>query len=181
MTILVGYPGQHNSKSTALLPLCFFFFPQNIVWIQLTTRNKYTSESQVTFQEFFVSSFLTCAFSLTVSTSLKSGCETDSYIQCGSVSYPQSVIKLMGWSYSSWKLKSHCIFFFFFVLEYSWLITCIGKISWRREWLPIHYSCLENSMDRGAWWATVHGVCKESDRTEWLTFSFFHSQLTMFW
>ena len=23
---------------------------------------------------------------------------------------------------------------------------------------PIHYSCLENSMDRGAWWATVHGV-----------------------
>ena len=23
---------------------------------------------------------------------------------------------------------------------------------------PLHYSCLENSMDRGAWWATVHGV-----------------------
>ena len=23
---------------------------------------------------------------------------------------------------------------------------------------PIHYSCLENSMDRGAWWTTVHGV-----------------------
>ena len=22
------------------------------------------------------------------------------------------------------------------------------------------YSCLENSMDRGAWWATVHGVAK---------------------
>ena len=24
----------------------------------------------------------------------------------------------------------------------------------------IQYSCLENSMDRGAWWATVHGVAK---------------------
>ena len=23
---------------------------------------------------------------------------------------------------------------------------------------PLHYSCLENSMDRGAWWATVLGV-----------------------
>ena len=24
----------------------------------------------------------------------------------------------------------------------------------------LQYSCLENSMDRGAWWATVHGVVK---------------------
>ena len=24
----------------------------------------------------------------------------------------------------------------------------------------LHYSCLENPMDRGAWWATVHGVAK---------------------
>ena len=24
----------------------------------------------------------------------------------------------------------------------------------------LQYSCLENSMDRGAWWATVHGVEK---------------------
>ena len=30
---------------------------------------------------------------------------------------------------------------------------------------PLQDSCLENSMDRGAWWATVHGVT-ESDRTE---------------
>ena len=34
---------------------------------------------------------------------------------------------------------------------------------------PLQYSCLENSMDRGAWWATVHGVSKESDTTEQLT------------
>ena len=25
---------------------------------------------------------------------------------------------------------------------------------------PIQYSCLENFMDRGGWWATVHGVTK---------------------
>ena len=28
-------------------------------------------------------------------------------------------------------------------------------------------------MDRGAWWTTVHGGCKESDTTEWLTLSLF--------
>ena len=30
---------------------------------------------------------------------------------------------------------------------------------------PLQYSCLRNPMDRGAWWATVHGVKKESDTT----------------
>ena len=30
---------------------------------------------------------------------------------------------------------------------------------------PFKHSCLENSMDRGAWWATVHGVAKELDTT----------------
>ena len=29
---------------------------------------------------------------------------------------------------------------------------------------PLQYSCLENSMDRGAWWATVHGVAKSRTR-----------------
>ena len=24
----------------------------------------------------------------------------------------------------------------------------------------LQYSCLENSMDRGAWWATIHGSCR---------------------
>ena len=25
---------------------------------------------------------------------------------------------------------------------------------------PLHYSCLENPVDRGPWWATVHGVAE---------------------
>ena len=34
---------------------------------------------------------------------------------------------------------------------------------------PLQYTCLENSMDRGAWWAIIDGVTKESDTTERLT------------
>ena len=30
---------------------------------------------------------------------------------------------------------------------------------------PLQYSCLGNPMDRGAWWATVQRVTKESDTT----------------
>ena len=29
---------------------------------------------------------------------------------------------------------------------------------------PLQYSCLENSMDRGAWWGTVYGVAKSRTR-----------------
>ena len=29
---------------------------------------------------------------------------------------------------------------------------------------PLQYSCLGNPMDRGAWWATVHGVAKSQTR-----------------
>ena len=35
----------------------------------------------------------------------------------------------------------------------------------------LQYSCLENPMDRGAWQATVHAGCRESDTTEQLTHS----------
>ena len=30
---------------------------------------------------------------------------------------------------------------------------------------PLQYSCLENLMDRGAWWIIVHGVTNELDTT----------------
>ena len=41
---------------------------------------------------------------------------------------------------------------------------------------PLQYSCLENSMDRGAWWAAVHGVAKSWTRLSDFTFTFhFHA------
>ena len=33
----------------------------------------------------------------------------------------------------------------------------VMKTPWRRKWHPLQYSYLENSMDRGTWWAIVHG------------------------
>ena len=41
-----------------------------------------------------------------------------------------------------------------------------GSVPWLRRspgeenGNPLQYSCLDNSMDRRAWWATVHGVAK---------------------
>ena len=41
---------------------------------------------------------------------------------------------------------------------------------------PLQYSCLENPMDRGAWWAAVHGVAKSRTQLSDFTFpSHFHA------
>ena len=40
-----------------------------------------------------------------------------------------------------------------------------GRSPGGRNGNPLQYSCLENPMDRGALWATVHGVAKELDMT----------------
>ena len=37
---------------------------------------------------------------------------------------------------------------------------------------PLQYSCLENPMDGGAWWATVHGITKSQTRLSDFTFTF---------
>ena len=45
------------------------------------------------------------------------------------------------------------------------LIPELGRSPGEVNGNPLQYSCLENSTDRGAWWATAHGVT-ESDTTE---------------
>ena len=37
---------------------------------------------------------------------------------------------------------------------------------------PLQYSCLENPMDGGAWWAAVHGGAKSQTRLSAFTFTF---------
>ena len=39
-------------------------------------------------------------------------------------------------------------------------IPGLGRYPGERHGNPLQYSCLENPMDRGAWWATVHWVAK---------------------
>ena len=44
-------------------------------------------------------------------------------------------------------------------------IPGVGRSSGVGNGNPFQYSCLENSMDRGTWWAIVHGIA-ELDTTE---------------
>ena len=45
------------------------------------------------------------------------------------------------------------------------LIPGWARCPGERHGNPLQYSCLENPMEREAWWATVHGVTKASDMT----------------
>ena len=45
-------------------------------------------------------------------------------------------------------------------------------ISWEGNGTPLQYSCLENPMDGGAWWAAVHGVAKSQTWLSDFTFTF---------
>ena len=43
-------------------------------------------------------------------------------------------------------------------------IPGLGRSPGEGNGKPLQYSCLENPMDRGAWWAIVHGVAKSQIR-----------------
>ena len=45
-------------------------------------------------------------------------------------------------------------------MSYTSSVAELGRSPGERNGNPLHYSCLENPMDRGAWWAVVHGVAK---------------------
>ena len=61
--------------------------------------------------------------------------------------------------------------------DFSWnarmlhLVKCIGVIHHIGEGNgnPLQCSCLENPVDRGAWWAVVHGVAKSRTRLKRLS------------
>ena len=50
-------------------------------------------------------------------------------------------------------------------LHFHFSLSCIGGGNGN----PLQYSCLENSMDGGAWWAAVHGVAKSRTRLKRLS------------
>ena len=52
-------------------------------------------------------------------------------------------------------------------LHFHFSLSCIGE----GDGTPLQYSCLENPMDGGAWWAAVHGVVRVG-HTERLHFHF---------
>ena len=58
-------------------------------------------------------------------------------------------------------LKRHtCIHAHIFVLDIFFFFCCAMQLAGEGNGNLLQYSCLENSMFRGAWWATVHGVTK---------------------
>ena len=65
------------------------------------------------------------------------------------------------------------------------LIPGMGRSPGEGNGNPLQYSCLENPMDRGAWWATVHGVAIAKSRTRLsgftLTFTLRSSNPEILW
>ena len=60
----------------------------------------------------------------------------------------------------------------FYILIWWWLEECIGE----GNGTPHQYSCLENPMDGGAWWAAVYGVARSPTQLSNFTFTFhFHA------
>ena len=60
------------------------------------------------------------------------------------------------------------------------LIPGLGRYSGEGNGNPIQYSCLENPMDRGTWWAAVHGVAKSRTWLSDFTFTF-HILIVLSW
>ena len=87
--------------------------------------------------------------------------------------------------FAHFKLSFHyrvgkSIYLFWIQVLYSvWLETVyliVQVVFGEGNGIPLQYSCLDNPMDGGAWWATVHGVSRSQTRLSDLTFTFhFHS------
>ena len=56
-------------------------------------------------------------------------------------------------------------------------IPGLGRSSGEGNGYPLQYSGLENAMDRGAWWATVHGIAKSQTRLSGQHYFYYSVQL----
>ena len=62
------------------------------------------------------------------------------------------------------------------MLKHNLIQKCLAGSLREGDGTPLRYSCLENPMDGGAWWAAVHGVMKSQTRLSHFTFTFhFHA------
>ena len=107
---------------------------------------------------------------------------------------------LLFWDYSSGELENKRLgkkrntgvignklgYFWYKLLEYFYedckkdleitVYNIVGHRTREGDGTPLQYSCLENPMDGGAWWAAVHGVAKSWTRLCDFTFTFhFHA------
>ena len=60
-------------------------------------------------------------------------------------------------------------------------ISASGRSPGEGNGNPLQFSCLENPMDGGAWWATVHGVAKSRTQLSDFTISLKCSFFNWFW
>ena len=60
------------------------------------------------------------------------------------------------------------------VLVGCWFVSGLEMTGWEGNGTPLQYSCLENPMEGGAWWAAVHGVAKSRTRLSGFIFTFMH-------
>ena len=90
-----------------------------------------------------------------------------------------------------WPLTSHLSLAPYYVIDYRprensfvrltddpycLIYHCLSDTHGESNGNPLQYSCLENPMDRGAWWAAVHGVTNSWTQLSDFTFTFhFHA------
>jgi len=72
-----------------------------------------------------------------------------------------------GWEKNLTWISCHCINTL--IPKQMWLLL---GVSGEGNGTPLQYSCLENPMDGGAWWAAAHGVAKSRTRLSDFTFTF---------
>ena len=76
------------------------------------------------------------------------------------------------WLRISTATLNHRFFFKKFLKFYLFILVCARSSFGEGNGTPLQYPCLENPMDGGAWWATVHGVAKSQTWLSDFTFTF---------